>query len=70
MKKFFKSTLEMVKATKSVTKSNGSMNYNEVAEIKKTVTRIAKHAHMQYLQFIAVGFTEEQAMQLVIAILN
>ena len=45
-------------------------NHNEVVEIKKTVTRVAKYAQMQYLQFIAVGFSEEQAMQLVTAILN
>ena len=46
------------------------MNYDEVADIKKKVTRTAKYIHMQYLQFIAVGFSEEQAMQLVTAILN
>ena len=51
-------------------KNPGAMNYNEVADIKKNVTKVAKYAHMLYLQFIAEGFSEEQAMQLVIATLN
>ena len=51
-------------------KNQTGMNHNELVDIKKEVTKVAKYAHMQYLQFIAVGFSEEQAMQLVIAILN
>ena len=49
-------------------KNQTEMNHNEVVDIKKKVTKVAKYAHMQYLQFIAVGFSEEQAMQLVTAI--
>ena len=51
-------------------KNQTTPNHNEIVDIKKKVTRVAKYAHMQYLQFIAVGFSEEQAMQLVTAILN
>ena len=51
-------------------KNSDAMNHDEVVDIKKKVTRTAKYIHMQYLQFIAVGFSEEQAMQLVTAILN
>lgn len=46
------------------------LNHNEVVKIKKKVTTIAKKAHMQYLQFIAEGFSEEQAMQLTVATLK
>ena len=51
-------------------KNQTELNHNEVVDIKAKVTKTAKYAHMQYLQFIAVGFSEEQAMQLVIALLN
>ena len=51
-------------------KNQTTLNHNELGDIKKKVTKVAKYAHMQYLQFIAVGFSEEQAMQLVTAILN
>ena len=47
-----------------------ALNHNEVMDMKKVVTKTAKYAHMQYLQFIAVGFSEEQAMQLTTALLN
>lgn len=50
--------------------NSGSMNFDEVSAIKKDVTQTAKFTKMQYDQFVAVGFTEEQAMQLTIAILN
>jgi hypothetical protein len=49
---------------------NISVNHDEVAEMKKDVTMTAKIAKMQFDQFVAVGFTEEQAIQMVIAILN
>lgn len=49
---------------------NSSMNYDEVAAMKKEVTTTAKFAKMQYDQFIAVGFTEEQSIQLLVSILN
>ena len=51
-------------------KDETALNHNEVVDIKKNVTKTATYIHMQYLQFIAVGFSEEQAMQLVTAILN
>lgn len=51
-------------------KNNTSMNYDEVAVIKKNATQIAKFTKIQYDQFIAVGFTEEQAMELTVATLN
>ena len=51
-------------------KNKPTMTHDEIVDIKKKVTRVAKYAHMQYLQFIAVGFSEEQAMQLVTALLN
>lgn len=47
-----------------------ALNHDNLVDIKKHVTWTAKEAHMQYLQFIAVGFSEEQAMQLVTAILS
>lgn len=47
-----------------------SPNHDEVVEMKKDVTMVAKHTKMQYDQFIAVGFSEEQAMQLTVALLN
>ncbi len=50
--------------------SQPGMNHDEVTEIKKEVTSAAKFARMQFEQFVAVGFTEEQAMELTIAILN
>ena len=40
-----------------------TLDHNELVDIKTKVTKVAKYAHMQYLQFIAVGFSEEQAMQ-------
>lgn len=43
---------------------------NKVQEMKEQVTDIAKLAKMQYDQFLAVGFNEDQAMQLTIAIFN
>lgn len=51
-------------------KDKTTLNHNDLVDIKAKVTRVAKYAHMQYLQFIAVGFSEEQATQLVTAILN
>lgn len=51
-------------------KNQTSLNHDEVVDIKKKVTTVAKYAHMQYLQFIAVGFSEEQALQLVTATLK
>ena len=51
-------------------KTNTIPNHNELVDIKAHVTWVAKHAHMQYLQFIAEGFSEEQAMQLTVAILK
>ena len=60
------------KILEDVTKSAKatSPNHDEVVEMKKDVTMVAKHTKMQYDQFIAVGFSEEQAMQLTIALLN
>lgn len=46
------------------------MNYDEVSALKKNVTVLAKYTKMQFDQFVAVGFTEEQAMALTVAILN
>lgn len=46
------------------------MNHDEVSAIKKDVTEMAKYTKMQFDQFVAVGFTEEQAMALTIALLN
>lgn len=51
-------------------KTNPTLNHNELVDIKAHVTRVAKYAYMQYLQFIAAGFSEEQAMQLTVAILK
>ena len=51
-------------------KRKSNLNHNELVDIKVDVTWVAKHAHMQYLQFIAEGFSEEQAMQLTVAILK
>lgn len=50
--------------------SPGAMNHDEVSAMKKEVTESAKFAKMQYDQFVAEGFTEEQAMQLMVAVLN
>lgn len=66
----------MMEAAKQAAQQNGSknrtgsMNHDEVSAIKQDVTATAKFTKMQYDQFIAVGFTEAQAMQLTIAILN
>lgn len=49
---------------------SGSMNYDEVSAIKKDVIVLAKYTKMQFDQFVAVGFTEEQAMALTVAVLN
>jgi hypothetical protein len=43
---------------------------NKVQEMKEQVTDTAKLAKMQYDQFLAVGFNEDQAMQLTIAVFN
>lgn len=51
-------------------KTNPTLNHIKLVDIKADVTWVAKHAHMQYLQFIAEGFSEEQAMQLTVATLK
>lgn len=49
---------------------SGSMNHDEVSAIKKDATEMAKYTKMQFDQFVAVGFTEVQALQLITALLN
>lgn len=66
----------MKEAARQAAQQNGSkpcsssMNHDEVSAIKKDVTEMAKYTKMQFDQFMAVGFTEEQAMGLTIALLN
>lgn len=74
MEEFLKMIME--EAAKQAAGHNGSknrtssMNYDEVSAIKKDVTEMAKYTKMQFDQFVAVGFTEDQAMDLTIALLN
>ena len=73
MDEFLKMVMEAAakQAAQQGSKQNSSsMNFDEVAAIKKDVTQTAKFTKMQFDQFVAVGFTEEQAMQLTIAFLN
>lgn len=49
---------------------NTGVNHDEVSEMKREVTLNAKFAKMQFDQFVAVGFTEAQAMELTIATIN
>ena len=69
MDKFFEALAKDL-ALKAEEAKNSSVNHDEVTEMKKDVTYVAELAKMQFDQFVAVGFTEEQAMQLTIAILN
>lgn len=73
MDEFMKMIMEVAAkqaAQQGSRQNSGSMNFDEVAAIKKDVTQTAKFTKMQFDQFVAVGFTEEQAMQLTIAFLN
>ena len=75
MDEFMKMKMIMKAAAKQAAQqgskqNSGSMNFDEVAAIKKNVTQTAKFTKMQFDQFVAVGFTKEQAMELTIAILN
>lgn len=63
---------EIIKAILMDAMKNGMkpVEKNKVQEMKEQVTDTAKLAKMQYDQFLAVGFNEDQAMQLTIAIFN
>lgn len=63
---------EIIKAILMDAMKNGMkpVEKNKVQEMKEKVTDTAKLAKMQYDQFLAVGFNEDQAMQLTIAIFN
>ena len=66
MEEFFKKIFE--EAVKEAKRT--SPNHDELVEMKKYVTKVARETKMQYDQFIAVGFTEEQSMQLTVALMN
>lgn len=63
---------EIIKAILMDAMKNGMkpVEKNKVQEMKEKVTDTAKLAKMQYDQFLAVGFNEDQAMQLTIAVFN
>lgn len=63
---------EIIKAILMDAMKNGMkpVEKNKAQEMKEQVTDTAKLAKMQYDQFLAVGFNENQAMQLTIAIFN
>lgn len=63
---------EIIKAILMDAMKNGMkpVEKNKVQEMKEQVTDTAKLAKMQYDQFLAVGFNEDQAMQLTIAVFN